>query len=57
MIGVIGLNGFCGFMTVDVATDAEVFRAFIHQEFKHHPQPGDIVVMDNLSVYKDVEVV
>jgi transposase len=56
MIGAIGLTGFCGFMTVDGATDAEVFRAFVRQELLSHIGPGDIVVMDNLSVHKDGEV-
>jgi transposase len=56
MLGAIGLKGFAGFMTVDAATDAEVFRAFVEHELKRHLQPGDIVVMDNLSVHRDVEV-
>jgi transposase len=55
MIGAIGLDGFCGFMTVDAATDAEVFRAFVRHQLKHHLRPGDIVVMDNLSAHKDAE--
>jgi len=56
MIGAIGLDGFCGFMTVDAATDAEVFRAFVRYELKQHLRPGDIVVLDNLSAHKDTEV-
>ena len=57
MIGAIGLTGFCGFMTVDAATDANVFRAFVRHELKANLRPGDVVVMDNLSVHKDTEVV
>jgi transposase len=56
MIGAIGLTGFCGFMTIDAATDADVFRAFVRHELRANLRPGDIVVMDNLSVHKDGEV-
>lgn len=56
MIGAIGLEGFAGFMTIDAATDADVFRAFVRHELKRHLRPGDIVVMDNLSAHKDAEV-
>lgn len=56
MIGAIGLGGFCGFMTVDAATDTEVFRAFVRQQLIANLRPGDIVVMDNLSAHKDGEV-
>jgi transposase len=55
MIGAIGLGGFGGFMSIDAATDAEVFRAFVSHELARHLHPGDIVVMDNLSVHKDAE--
>jgi len=55
MIGAIGFTGFCGFMTVDAATDADVFRAFVQQELLANLRPGDVVVMDNLSVHKDAE--
>jgi transposase len=56
MLGAVGLKGFSGFMTIDAATDTEVFRAFVHQELKKHLRPGDIVVMDILGVHRDVEV-
>lgn len=56
MIGAIGLTGFCGFMTVDAAADSDVFRAFVEYELRANLRPGDIVVMDNLSVHKDSEV-
>ena len=55
MIGAIGLEGFTGFMTVDAATDADVFRAFVRHELLRHLRAGDIVVMDNLSAHKDAE--
>ena len=56
MIGAIGLTGFKGFMTINDATSADVFRAFINHELRPHLRPGDLVVMDNLNVHKDSEV-
>jgi transposase len=56
MIGAIGLTGFKGFMTINDATSAEVFRAFINHELRPHLRAGDLVVMDNLNVHKDSEI-
>lgn len=56
MIGALNINGFSGFMTVDAATDTDVFRAFVRHELAHHLEPGDLVVMDNLSAHKDAEI-
>lgn len=53
MLGAVRLSGFCGFMTVDAATDADVFRAFVQQQLRRHLKPGDIVIMDNLSTHRD----
>ena len=55
MIGAIGLDGFRGFMTVDAATDAEVFREFVAHELVPKLRQGDVVVMDNLNVHKDTD--
>ena len=56
MIGAIALDGFRGFMTIDAATDADVFRAFVKNELVKQLRRNDILVMDNLSVHKDVAV-
>jgi transposase len=56
MIGAIGLEGFAGFMSIDAATDAAVFRSFVRHELTRHLRPGDIVVMDNLSTHRDRQV-
>lgn len=56
MIGALGLTGFKGFMTINDATSAEVFRAFIKHELRQHLRPGDLVVMDNLTAHKDATV-
>lgn len=53
MIGAIALDGFRGFMTVDAATDKEVFRAFVTHQLVPNIKAGDLVVMDNLNVHRD----
>jgi transposase len=39
-------------MTIQGATDAEVFRIYVQQILLPALRPGDIVVMDNLSAHK-----
>jgi transposase len=39
-------------MTVEGATDTEVFRAFVDNVLCPTLQPGDIVIMDNLQPHK-----
>jgi len=39
-------------MTVPSATDGDVFRAYVEQVLCAKLQPGDVVVMDNLSAHK-----
>ncbi len=55
MIGAIALDGWRGFMTVQAATDREVFKAYVNQILVPNLRRGDIVVMDNLSVHKDAD--
>lgn len=55
MIGAIALDGFRGFMTINAATNTEVFRAFVDHELLPNLRAGDIVVMDNLSSHKNKE--
>ena len=52
MIGGIALDGFRAFTSIDAATSAEVFTAFVEEELTPNLKPGDIVVMDNLSAHK-----
>lgn len=52
ILGALSCQGLEAVMTVEGATDAEVFRAFVTQVLVPILQPGDIVVMDNLSVHK-----
>jgi hypothetical protein len=44
--------GLDAVMTVDSATDAEVFRAYVSRVLAPTLRPGDVVVMDNLSAHK-----
>jgi transposase len=39
-------------MTIEGATDAEVFQAYAEQVLVPTLRPGDIVVLDNLSAHK-----
>lgn len=39
-------------MTIEAATDGEIFMAYLEQVLCPQLQPGDIVVMDNLSAHK-----
>jgi transposase len=57
MIGAIALDGWRGFVTIDAATDGDVFLAFVRQQLVPNLRPGDIVVMDNLNAHKSAAVV
>lgn len=52
LLGVLGLEGVVGAMSVDGPTDSAVFEAFIEQVVVPGLTPGDVLVMDNLSVHK-----
>jgi transposase len=56
MIGAIALDGFRGFMTVNAPTSTDVFEAFVKQQLVPKLEPGDLVVMDNLSAHKGSDV-
>lgn len=52
MLSSIRLDGTTACMTVDGATDTDVFEAFARSVLAPTLKPGDIVVMDNLSPHK-----
>ena len=52
LLAAIGLAGVSAVMSVDAATDEEVFTAYIEQVLCPTLCAGDIVVMDNLRVHK-----
>lgn len=53
MIGALRLDGSSACVTIDGATDAEVFRAYVRHALCPTLRPGDVVIMDNLSPHKN----
>jgi hypothetical protein len=56
LLGALGVTGLQALMTVDGATDGEVFRAFVAQGWCPTLAAGDLVVMDNLRAHKVVGI-
>jgi transposase len=52
MLGALSAVGLEAMMTVNGATDAEVFAAFMREVLAPTLRPGDIVVLDNLSAHR-----
>jgi transposase len=52
MLAALGSHGVEAVMTIDGATDAEVFRVYVEQVLRPTLRPGDIVSMDNLRAHK-----
>ena len=52
MISSIRLDGSTACMTIEGATDTEVFRAYVAGVLCPTLRPGDLVVMDNLAPHK-----
>ena len=51
-LGALRAEGFIAPLTVDGAINGPLFRAWIEQHLAPNLQPGDLVVMDNLSSHK-----
>jgi len=51
-LGTMSVRGMDAVMTVASATDGDVFRAYVEQVLCAALQPGDVLVMDNLSAHK-----
>jgi len=51
-LGAMSLAGMVASMTVESATDSDIFEAFLEQVLCPKLNAGDVVVMDNLSVHK-----
>jgi len=51
-LGALSLRGIVGAMTVESATDGEVFLAYLEHVLCPQLQAGDVVVMDHLSAHK-----
>jgi transposase len=52
MISSIRLNGSTACMALEGTTDTESFRAYVGEVLVPTLQPGDLVIMDNLSPHK-----
>ena len=52
LVGALGLDGIRTVMTLDGAVDGVAFVVFVEKFLAPHLHPGDLVVMDNLSVHK-----
>jgi len=52
LLGAITSSGLLATMTIEDATDGDIFQAFVEQVLCPRLRPGQIVVMDNLSAHK-----
>lgn len=52
LLGAMTVDGLVATMTIESPTDGEVFLAYLEQVLCPRLQPGQIVVMDNLSAHK-----
>ena len=51
-LGALSLRGISAIMTIEAATDGDVFSAYVEQVLAPTLMPGHLVVMDNLSAHK-----
>ena len=56
MIGALDLGGVRAMMTVEGATDEDVFGAFVERVLARKLSPGDIVVLDNVGAHRTARV-
>lgn len=56
LLGAMTSDGLVATMTIESPTDGEVFLAYLEQVLCPQLQPGQIVVMDNLSAHKHPQV-
>ena len=52
VLGAMSLGGMIATMTVEAATDTDIFLAYLDHFLCRELRPGDVVVMDNLSSHK-----
>jgi hypothetical protein len=57
MIGSVRLDGPTVCMTIEEATDTDIFRAYVQRVPIPKLQPGDVVVLDNLPPHKNSETI
>ena len=56
VLGAMSLRGMVATMTIEEATDRDIFLAYVEQVLVPVLRPGDVVVMDNLGSHKVVGV-
>jgi transposase len=52
LVGAMSCSGLIATMTIPAATDGDVFRAYVEQVLCPRLQPGQFVILDNLSAHK-----
>lgn len=52
VLGALGTRGMMATMTIEAATDREIFLAYLEEVLCPQLKDGDVVVMDNLSSHK-----
>jgi len=52
ILGAMRVGGMIATMTIEAATDQEIFLAYLDHVLCPKLEPGDVVVMDNLSSHK-----
>jgi transposase len=52
ILGAMSLRGMIATMTIEAATDAEIFLAYLEHVLCPVLRPGDVVIIDNLSSHK-----
>ena len=56
MIGALDVAGVRAMMTIEGATDGEVFEIFLERVLLRKLRPGDIVVLDNVGAHRTPNV-
>jgi transposase len=52
ILSALSLGGLLATMTIEEATDGDIFLTYLEQVLGPKLRPGDVVVMDNLSAHK-----
>ena len=52
VLGAIRASGWAATMTIEAPTDGDVFLAYLEQVLCPQLEPGEVVIMDNLSAHK-----
>lgn len=56
LLGALALDGTRALMTIEAATDSEVFAAFVEKVLVPQLRPDDVVIWDNLAPHKQPAV-